>query len=139
MNEPRASTSFELRFRAPETDIDELGHVSNVAYVRWIQDVAKAHSVSVGLGVEAYRELGAVFVVRRHEVDYLAPVTGGEEVALTTFVASFRGASSERRTRVTVGDREVARAVTSWAFVSLSTGRPTRISPAVVEAFAKGR
>mgnify|MGYP006200763065 CR=1 FL=1 len=39
---------FEMRFTAAPEHIDELGHVSNVVYVRWIQDVAKAHSRAVG-------------------------------------------------------------------------------------------
>ena len=134
-----ASPGFTLRFSAPAADVDGLGHVSNIAYVRWIQEAAVAHSAAVGLDFEAYRRLGAVFLVRRHEIDYLAPVLGGEEVALTTHVETFRGASSERHTAVVAGgDRRVARAVTTWAFVSLESGRPTRIPDDVLAAFARG-
>ena len=36
-------TVFEQRITASPTDIDELGHVNNAAWVRWIQDMATAH------------------------------------------------------------------------------------------------
>ena len=34
---------FELRIQIQPDDIDELGHVNNVVYLRWVQDVATAH------------------------------------------------------------------------------------------------
>jgi acyl-CoA thioester hydrolase len=34
---------FELPIRVEEADIDELGIVNNVTYVRWVQDAAVAH------------------------------------------------------------------------------------------------
>ena len=73
-----------------------------------------------------------------HEVDYLAPAFAGEALVTTTFIANWNAASSERRTRIARAsdDKELVRAVTTWAFVSTETGRPRRIPPAVVEAFA---
>src|SRR5690242_11781955 len=38
-----------LELIVEEADIDELGHASNIAYVRWIQAAAIAHSAAVGL------------------------------------------------------------------------------------------
>ena len=34
---------FEQSFTALSTDIDELGHVNNAVWVRWVQDLATAH------------------------------------------------------------------------------------------------
>jgi len=34
---------FDLPITVGEGDIDSLGHVNNVVYVRWVQDVAVAH------------------------------------------------------------------------------------------------
>ena len=34
---------FEKLITAAPDDIDELGHVNNAAWVRWIQDMATAH------------------------------------------------------------------------------------------------
>lgn len=123
---------------AEAADIDELEHVSNLVYVRWVQDVAMAHTRAVGWDHAEYRALGAIFVVRRHEIEYVQPVVLGEEIELHTWVAVLKGASSERRTamrRVRDG-AVVARAVTTWAFIDLASGRPTRIPEAVRAAFA---
>src|SRR5438046_1184703 len=54
------AASFTMPFAVPQEDIDVLGHASNIAYVRWVQDVAVGHSDAVGLTWDAYRELGAV-------------------------------------------------------------------------------
>ena len=34
---------FELAISVAQADIDEHGHVNNVVYVRWVQEVATAH------------------------------------------------------------------------------------------------
>lgn len=132
------SAPFEQPLVAHAADIDELGHVSNIVVVRWIQEVAKAHSRAVGWDHAAYLRAGAVFVVRRHEIDYLGPVLEGDALVVRTFVAAWSAATSERRTTITrVSDgREMTRAVTLWAFVNLRTGRPTRIPEALPAAFA---
>ncbi|HVK67369.1 MAG TPA: thioesterase family protein [Polyangium sp.] len=121
---------------SPE-DIDELGHVSNVVYVRWVQDAARAHSEAVGWDTSAYVRAGAVFVVRRHEIDYLAPVFLGDRIEVRTHVARFGAATCERKTRLVRSSDgvEVARSVTSWAFVATATQRPARIPQEIRDVF----
>jgi acyl-CoA thioester hydrolase len=128
---------FSIRLRVTPQDLDDLQHVSNVVYVRWIQDVAVAHSESVGLSLEAYRQLGAVFVVRRHEVDYLRPALADDEVEVETRVAARSPVTATRKTFIRrVADGQVlVQAQTQWAYVSTSTGRPVRIPPEVVQRF----
>ena len=36
-------STFELAIQVESADIDELGHVNNVAYLRWVQNVAVAN------------------------------------------------------------------------------------------------
>jgi acyl-CoA thioester hydrolase len=131
------SPEFRREVIAAGDDIDDLGHVSNVSYVRWIQEVARAHSDAIGYDHAAYQRIGRVFVVRKHEVEYLLPAFVGERIALITDVAWWRAASTERRTRiirVETGE-ELVRAATLWAYVSTENGRPRRIQAEVVEAF----
>lgn len=133
----RISPTFTQRLMAQASEIDELGHVSNVVVVRWIQDVAVAHSSAVGWDYEAYRRHGAVFVVRRHEVDYLRPAFAGDEVVLETWIESFHAASTVRCTRIARGTdgAELATARTQWVLVSTDSGRPRRIPPVIASAF----
>jgi len=141
MEQPRMMT-FELVMDVREADIDELGHVSNIVYLRWIQDVALAHSTAVGLDVEAYRAMGGVFFVRRHEIDYLRPVLRGDHLLLRTWIDSVFAAKCLRGTEIfKVDDGKetlVARSMTTWGFVEIATGRPTRIPVPIRDAFASG-
>jgi acyl-CoA thioester hydrolase len=119
---------FEHSIDVSDGDIDSLGHVSNIAYVRWIQDVAVAHSTSLGLDVPAYKRMGAIFVIRRHEIDYVRPVLRSDRVQARTWIDTLMAAKCVRMTELRRGDGEiVAQARTTWGFVDLARGRPTRI------------
>ena len=131
-----SSDPFILPVVVAASDIDDLGHASNIAYVRWIQDVALAHSVAVGLGLDAYRKLGGVFFVRRHEIDYLRPVLRGDSLQLRTWIDSVAAAKCVRSTEIASLDGTiVCEARTTWGFVDLGSGRPIRIPEAVRNAF----
>jgi acyl-CoA thioester hydrolase len=128
------------RFRNPITataaDIDELGHVSNLVYVRWILETATAHSTALGWDHARYLASGTVWVVRRHEIDYLAQVTVGQQLVGETWVDPWKLASCVRRTELVRDGVVVCRALTTWAFMSLASGRPVRIPDEMRELFS---
>ena len=127
-------TPFEMRITAQDADIDELGHVNNAAWVRWIQDVAVAHwrAVAPASHVDAY-----VWVVIRHEIDYLRAVGPDETVTGRTWVPDPpRGARYDRHVAFTGEDGKVrVRAKTTWAILDKVTGRPLRVPPEVAAPF----
>ncbi|MGO9833073.1 MAG: acyl-CoA thioesterase [Polyangiaceae bacterium] len=133
--DPRVSEpeSFCLDLVVADEDIDALGHASNVAFVRWLQSAAIAHSVALGLDLEAYRRLGAVFVVVRHEIDYVRPALRGDVIEARTWVSSVMAAKCLRSTElVRKSDGQLlAKSVTTWGFVEFASGRPKRIAPDV--------
>lgn len=121
------ANAFSHRFMVPRSDIDDLGHASNVAWVRWVQEAATAHSTAVGLGFEEYVKLGVVWVVRRHDIEYLAAALEGESIEAITWVGSLKGATSLRRTLFRRAGIELARAATTWVLLSMGSRRPTRV------------
>jgi acyl-CoA thioester hydrolase len=129
------SERFTFPITATEADIDELGHVSNLVYLRWVLEAATAHSAARGWGHAEYRALGAVWVVRRHELDYLAPVLAGQALIAETWVDTWKAASCVRRTELARDGQIVARAATTWAFMSIASGRPQRIPELMRAAF----
>ena len=133
--EPPAEGSFTQALTVPASDIDLLGHASNLAYLRWVQDVAWAHSEALGWDHARYLELGAVFVVRRHELDYLRQVLEGDALTVLTWVSGWKAATCLRQTRIHRGEVLVASAVTTWALMGVADGRPRRIPPAIRDAF----
>ncbi len=109
--------------------IDENRHVNNTAYLRWMQEVAVAHSAARGWPMERYFGIGATWVVRSHFVEYLRPAYEGDALHLATWVADL-GASRSTRRYLFWRERDrrvVARAETLWVFVDLRTGRPQPI------------
>lgn len=129
--------SFEHDLIVDDAHIDRFGHANNVAILQWIQDVAEAHSHAVGFPVAAYQRLGAAFVVRRHEIDYLRPSGRGDRLSVRTWVSAARGASCSRGTEITSADhgRVVVSAMTTWVFAELATLRLVRIPDDVRVAF----
>ena len=120
---------FTRTFSVPEDAIDELGHVSNLKYLAWMQDIAIQHSAARGWPVERYLENGAVWVVRSHFITYLRPAFAGETITLGTWVAELKQRSSSRRylVRRASDQQALVEAETIWVYVDRQSGRPRRI------------
>ena len=127
---------FSQTVPVADADIDRQGHVNNVAFVRYIQDIAVAH-----WSAAAPAEVRAAFtwVVRRHELDYLRPALPGDELTLRTWVGEPTGATWERFTEVLrAGDEKpLVTARTVWALLDAATGRPRRVDAAMLAHFGK--
>jgi acyl-ACP thioesterase len=86
---------FTRTFTATPKEIDELGHVNNAVWVRWIQDMATSHwqAVADPAHIAAY-----FWVVTRHEIDYRGNIAAGESVTGRTWIESQpKGAQFDRR------------------------------------------
>lgn len=117
-------------------DIDELGHVNNTVWVRWIQDLATRH-----WELAANPQDRALFywVVTRHEIDYRGNIALGETVTGDTWIEGEpKGATSLRRVdfRDTSG-RVIVSAATTWAMLDRATNRLVRVRPSVLAPFRK--
>lgn len=128
---------YSKRFPVPEEAIDRQGHVNNLAYVAWMQDVAIEHSAAAGWPMDRYLALGAGWVVRSHFIEYLRPAFAGERLAVFTWVPEFTQRSTPRRYLfVRETDRQLlARAETRWVFVDLATGRRRPLPDDLIAAF----
>jgi len=130
MSEPVYSYEFDI----PETAVDENGHVNNVMYVHWMQDVAVRHYESMG-GTGPTQAVGATWVVRSHSIEYLRPAFAGERIRVQTWIANLRRVRSLRRYRfLRVSDETLlVRGETDWVFVDAKDGAP-RAVPAEIAA-----
>jgi acyl-CoA thioester hydrolase len=125
---------FEREIVAQLEDIDELGHVNNAVWVRWIQDMATDHWYAAS---RAEHHLAYVWLVVRHEIDYLRSVGPGETVTGRTWVGEApKGARFDRHVEFTGADgKPRVRARTTWAILDRTTGRPLRVPPEVIAPF----
>ncbi len=135
MYNPAPSPSpFHHEFDVSGDAIDQNGHVNNVVYIQWMQDVAIKHSEHTG-GTSASHSIGCTWVVRSHKIDYLSPAFANDRIEATTWVVDFRRARSLRRYKFTrkSDSKVLASGETEWVFVDIETGRPRAI-PANVKA-----
>jgi len=123
-------------FTVTSEAIDGNGHVNNVAYIQWMQDVAVRHSEASG-SARAARAAGATWVVRKHGVEYLRPAFEGDGITVMTWVSSFRRALSLRKYKFlrTCDKTVLTLGETDWVFVDAITHRPRSIPQEVKGAF----
>ena len=126
--------AFSHQVTVQAEHIDELGHVNNAVWVQWIQSLAVAHwsAVAAPEHIEAY-----IWVVIRHEIDYLRPALEGDVVTGKTWIEEPpKGARFNRYMEFTGEDgKPCIRAKTTWAMIDRRTGRPVRVSDEVAAPF----
>lgn len=105
-------------------------------WVRWIQDVATAHWDAVA---RAEDKAAYVWVVTRHEIDYLGNVAAGESVTARTWISDPpRGARFDRNMEFSDSrGRVVLRAKTTWALIDRASGRLARVRDELAAPFMK--
>lgn len=157
MRQPRTGLVTCVRVRFQECD--PLGHVNNTVYLGYLEQAAIDHATAVGWpGERLQAEFGAVFVARRHEIDFLRPARQNDVLEITTWPEDMAGARAFRRydvRKVEADPLEVppaqlvatagfagarpgplmVQARTEWAFVDLARSRPVRIPPIVTNDF----
>ncbi len=125
---------FTQTFTATPADIDELGHVNNAVWVRWIQDMATAHwqALADPAHIAAY-----IWVVTRHEIDYRGNVALGERVTGSTWLEKPpTGARFDRRVDfANEAGKVIVSANTTWAMLDKATGRLVRVRAEISAPF----
>ncbi|WP_164156568.1 acyl-CoA thioesterase [Sandarakinorhabdus rubra] len=125
MPPPADRAAFTMTVTAQPADIDALGHVNNAVYVVWIQQVATAHWESVA---SPEQQAAHLWVITRHEIDYLKETVLGEALTLTTWVGTPKGARFDRFVEICGADgRPRVKAVTTWALIDRESGRLARV------------
>jgi acyl-CoA thioester hydrolase len=122
---------FYLPIKVLAEDIDELNHVNNIVYLRYVQDAAIGHWKTVPKEIASQ----IIWVARRHEIDYLKPAFLGEDLVVKTWVDSFVGVKSMRHCEIMRGEEVLARSLTHWVALDAQTFRPKRITEEIVEQF----
>ena len=130
------SPAYSKIFIIPESAIDENGHVNNVVYVQWMQDIAIEHYASIG-GITAQGP-DSTWVVREHRIEYYLPAFLGEEIQIKTWVENIRRVSSLRKYEfIRKADGKVlVKGETDWVFVNVKTGSPRAIPEEVSNVFS---
>jgi acyl-CoA thioester hydrolase len=148
---------FLAHLRVRFHDIDALGHVNNAAYLTFLEQAAIDHAALAGFDMARMRELGGLFIARRHELDFLKPAFERDLLQIETWIDEARGARAIRRyevrrlasdgldacppDRLAAPDEPsptgeaILSARTEWVYVD-PAGRPKRMPAELLEWFS---
>ena len=115
-----------------------LHHTNNTVYVKWCEQVAWAHSVSLGLDLDAYRAVDRAMVITYSEYKYLAASHEGEHVTVATWITHWdRKLTMAREFQVIrhSDSSTLLRAGMRFACIELSNGRPRRLPREFIDGY----
>lgn len=157
MSQPRTVYRSFVRVRFGECD--PYGHLNNAVYLGYLEQVAFEHAELCGWPVSRLQgEVGAVFVARKHEMEFLQPAFEGELLEISTWPEGMSMVRTRRQYLIRkvpatgfatpapevipfgefiAPERRdlVLSATTEWAFVDLTRGRAVRIPQHVLDGF----
>ena len=125
---------FEKLITVVQDDLDELNHVNNVRYVKWVNDFAKEHWLQ-----NASEDICNDFfwVLLNHHIEYKNPAFLNDIVKLKTYVIKAEGVTSTRVVEMfnSKTNKLLIKSETNWCLISSKTQRPTRINSDIANLF----
>ena len=124
---------FETKYTVKSSHIDELNHVNNVVYLQWIQDIANLHWTQLKKSEDT---TDYVWVVLRHEIDYVGQALLGDSIVAKTWVGKTGGIRSIRHVEFYKNNKLIVKAKTTFCLVNSKSFKPTRITDQILMMLA---
>jgi acyl-CoA thioester hydrolase len=121
---------FTLKITVSSKDIDTLQHVNNLIYVKWMDKIATEHYAFLTKDNPLPQY---VWVVTRHEIDYLKQAVLGDKITVKTWVGETKGITSIRFMNFYKDNILLVKAKTVWVMLDSKTFKPTRIRENVLK------
>jgi len=121
-----SKTIFEYEITVLPEHLDGMDHVNNVVYVQFMQDIADKHWNTVSLpGLDEI----VLWVVRRHEIDYLAPAFLHDTLLIRTWTGEHSAVTWDRHCEIIrkQDQKKIISAKSVWVLLDKLTGKPKRI------------
>ena len=123
-------------YRIRHDECDAYGVLNNTAYLRLAQESAWRHSIAAGFGYSYYEDLQRAWVARDTEIEYIQPVTYGQELTVTTYVPSARRSIARRAFEFRLDGELVAESRTDYVFLDIERQAPASIPSEIFEALS---
>lgn len=115
---------FEAEFKVELKDIDDLNHVNNAVYVKWMDEVAFKHWAYLTRNKAI---VDTIWVVNRHEIDYKSEAFLGDKITAKTYVGDTKGVTSERIIEFYKDNTLLVKSKTIWVLLDAKSYKPVRI------------
>ena len=121
---------FEHKIVVSAKDIDNLNHVNNAVYVKWMDDIASKHW---SLLTKNHPDLNCIWVVNKHEITYKNQALLGDVLTAKTWIGETKGVTSERFIEFYKEDVLLVSSKTIWVLLDAKSFKPTRIRENVLK------
>lgn len=124
-------------FRVRHYECDPFGIFSPVNFLRYTQEAAFDASTAAGYSKSRYAALNRLWVIRTSEIEYLQPAFYDDCIAVKTWIADFRRATSRRMYAITRSESGelLAHGYSDWVYVDSASGAPAAIPHEVQTSF----
>jgi acyl-CoA thioester hydrolase len=113
-------------------DIDQMGHVNNSVYLRWVQEAVVDYWQSVAPPDAVAQHL---WVALKHEISYLKPTFLQDIVVAEVIAEKVEGARAYFTTVVKRGQEVLSEVKSCWCCLDAATQRPARLARDVISRF----
>ena len=127
---PKNTVSYQYSFKVKESDIDNLNHVNNIVYLKWVNDASEKH-----WEILSNDTINAKYfwMCLRHEIDYLGQAYLGDEITIQTWVGESKGVKSIRYVHIFMGETLLSKSASTWCLFDVKTQKPTRVRKDILE------
>ena len=126
--------SFNSRVRYSETGED--GRLTLPGVLNYFQDCSTFHAESIGLGGNVLKDRDRAWVLSSWQVVVEEYPVLGTEIRIRTAPYAFKGFMGMRNFVMETADgKKLAWANTNWTYLTISTGIPTRLTPADTDGY----
>lgn len=131
---------FVIELCVTPEHIDALGHTNNLHYLDWLQRCAWQHSLARGFGAEEMVALGNAMAVRETHMQYLAATFAGDTLLVGDWITACDGRLRATRSFQIIRPADqtiVMRARIDYVCIHIASGKPCRMPPHFVAAYAE--
>jgi len=116
----QTTTTFPVRI----FDVDVFGELRPNVLLRFLWQTASDATAAAGFDADWYERQGTLWIIRRTQLELLAPAVFRDQLAIHTWVADLRRVRSQRGydVRRATDDAQLAHAITDWVYVDLARG-----------------
>ena len=126
------SQTYEYDVDVAAEDIDEMGHVNNAVYLKWVQAAVLNHWRRF-----APKEVAAahLWVALKHEISYLQPAFLNDRVVVKVVLEKLLGARAFYKTMINHNGDVLAEVKSCWCCLDSVTRKPVRLARDIVARF----
>jgi acyl-CoA thioester hydrolase len=126
-----------MNLQVRSSELNRGGTVGHAVFLQWFQEAAFEASAARGYDMKKYDEMGAAWVMRSIDVEFLDAARYQDKIEISTWVSDFHRVRSHREyTARRAGDKTLlARARADWVLLDAKTFALRRVPAEAVALF----